>query len=148
MKRTFIILNEKIRALAAKVVSDVDFGHEVIIREHKEDRSNAQNRISHMWYGEIAAIIGGTAEEVKRECKLLYGCPILIADNETFAEAYKRTVSVLPYEDRLEAMRYMDVTSIMSVTEMSKYLDEIDKTYSAMGFYLSHPEDLYLRAMR
>lgn len=119
----------------------------VEIKEHKGARSLAQNNLSHKWYTERAGHIGTTHGYEHCYCKLEYGCPILIVDSNEFAEFYLAAIEPLEYEKKIEAMKYISITSIMNVTQMKQYLNDIDYESGRNGICLSHPEDLYLVAM-
>ena len=47
-------------------------------------RSLPQNSLWAVWYGLIGKEVGQTPIEVKAECKLIYGVPILSAEKQEF----------------------------------------------------------------
>lgn len=102
-------------------------------REHKflrvsvktgKDRSLDQNAIAHAWYQQVAdELREQSALQVKAECKLLYGVPILRAEDDEFREFYDGAVkNALSYEQKLKAMEFIPVTSLMRVKQLSAYL--------------------------
>lgn len=102
-----------------------------------KDRSLDQNAISHCWYDAISKQLGeNTPEGVKCECKLIYGLPILCAEDEDFAIMILAMLKNLTYEEQVKAMRYIDVTSLMSVHQMTRYLDSMQKEYAKQGVIL------------
>ena len=107
-------------------------------------RTINQNRLQRLWLNEIADQLGDrTAEEVRGECKLTIGVPILRAQNETFREKYDRIIRPLPYETKLEMMMEpldFPVTRLMTTEQNVQYLDEIARKYSAQGVGLTAPE--------
>lgn len=112
----------------------------VTFHEATPDRTIDQNSTSFMWYGEIAKQTGETAEEVHRRCKLDYGIPIL-RRREDFEAVYERCLIGQDREQQLEAMKYIDVTSIMSVREMGEYMDAVYITHTRdMQLYLTQPK--------
>jgi len=108
-------------------------------------RSSAQNALSHRWYADIARQLGDmTAEEARAECKLRFGVPILLAENEAFADSWQRVMGVLRYAERLAAVQAFDlpVTRLMTVPQMTAYMDTVQREYSAQGVRLTDPEAL------
>jgi hypothetical protein len=112
-----------------------------------KDRSGKQNRLSWLWYGELAKANGTSPEYEHNFCKLRYGCPILIAASEEFSRVYHDIIAPLPYMKKLEAMEFIDVTSIMNITQMTEYLNTIERENAGRGIHLSQPEDVYYEAM-
>lgn len=109
--------------------------------DHCSQRSLEQNALSHKWYQELATQRPErTAAGWKRFCKLEYGCPILCEDEE-FAAWYAKVISPLPYEDQITAMKYVDVTSIMSIKQMSQYMNNIFWAFNDVNF--TNPEQRY-----
>ena len=97
-------------------------------REHK--RSINQNDIGHVWYQQIAdELKENTVLEVKCFCKLHYGVPILRAENETFKHAYDMAIKGLTYEQKLECMKILPVTSLMTKSQKSEYLETVKSAY-------------------
>lgn len=153
-ERTFVLRNRDVARNMFKFIGDLYQGSEapeqtmeVIIREHKRDRSLAQNRLSFQWYRERAKQQGTTQDYEHRLCKLQYGCPILIADDADFAELFRRAIEPLDYEKRIAAMKYLPVTRLFKVRQMADYLTDIERDSAAKGIVLTHPEDLYWEAM-
>lgn len=108
-------------------------------------RTNPQNKLQRKWMTEIADQLGDrTAEEVRGECKLMLGVPILRAENEAFCKAYDEHVKPLSYEQKLAFMMMpldFPVSRLMTTAQTKKYLDAIHRHYSAQGIYLTNPED-------
>jgi hypothetical protein len=126
---------------------DLDALMVVEIREHKKDRSGAQNRLSFLWYRERAKQMGTTPEYEHRFCKLRYGCPILQGDDEDFAELFRKAIEPMDYEKRIAAMKYLPVTRLMKVSQMGEYLTYIEQESAQQGIALTHPVDIYDEAM-
>lgn len=101
-------------------------------------RSLSANAISHVWYAAISKELGEqTPEEVRCECKLRYGVPILRAEDPDFRAMYDRAIKPhLSYEEKLQAMRFLPVTSLMSREQMRRYLDTIQSEYAKRGVEL------------
>ena len=109
-------------------------------------RSLAQNRLGRQWCNEIAEQLGDrTAEEVRAECKLTHGVPILRAENDHFCEKYDKTVKPLPYETKLAIMAEpldMPVTRLMTTKQKTAYLDAIHRHYTEQGCKLTSPDGI------
>ena len=108
-------------------------------------RSLAANRLAQRWFTDIATQLGDrTHDEVRAECKLTFGVPILRAENEAFRVQYDRTLRPLPYEQKLEAVRAFDlpVTRLMTVKQMTAFMDAMQRHWIAQGVRLTDPEAL------
>ncbi|MDP5216730.1 hypothetical protein Q5Y75_05825 [Ruegeria sp. 2205SS24-7] len=105
-------------------------------------RSSPQNNLSHKWYAEIAKQRGDTLPiDVKAECKGFYGVPILCAEDAEFSAAYDRAIRPLPFDVKIQALRYWPVTSLMNKDQKRRYLDAVYHDQTAKGFRLTEPED-------
>jgi len=72
--------------------------------------------------------------------KLHHGVPILREDSAEFREVYDRAIKGLPYELKIEAMRFIPVTSIMKVRQMVSYLDAVERECIEAGLTLTDPD--------
>jgi hypothetical protein len=106
-------------------------------------RSLDQNAISHTWYEQIARELReDTPEDVKCECKLRYGVPILRAEDAEFCEIYDAAIKHhLSYDQKLTAMRFLPVTSLMNKRQLSRYLEDMQAAYAERGVRLEFPEE-------
>jgi len=108
-------------------------------------RSTAQNRLAQRWFTDVSTQLGDqTHEDVRAECKLRFGVPILRAENEAFRISYDRVIKSLPYEQKLDAIKAFDmpVTRLMTAKQMTAFMDEMQKHWSAQGVRLTDPEAL------
>lgn len=105
------------------------------------NRSLDQNSISHVWYMQVAAELReDDAAGVKRFCKLHFGVPILRAEDEAFREFYDAAMKHrLSYEQKLSAMNFVPVTSLMSTEQKTQYLDAVRTHYLTRGVCLEFP---------
>lgn len=95
-------------------------------------RSLDQNDISHVWYEQIAnELREDTALGVKCYCKLHHGVPILRAEDSDFRAFYDAALKGLTYEQKLEAMKYVPVSSLLTVEQGSKYLVAIQEDFNS-----------------
>ena len=152
MNQTIILAHPRDVARALYLIESLSLipVHVVEIREHKEDRSGAQNRLSHLWYKAAAdQLKDETAEQKRAFCKLTLGVPIR-RENEKFREVYDRVIRPLTYEQKLEIMVVpidFPVTRDMGVKEMARYLEAMEIFFSGIGVDLPRPEDIYNQAM-
>lgn len=108
-------------------------------------RSGHQNRLSHRWYQDIARQLGDrTVSEVRAECKLDFGVPVLIEDNEALRDRFRRVFGHLTREEIIAAIDAFDlpVTRLMTVKQMTAYMDAIQRRYAGQGVHLTDPEAL------
>lgn len=113
----------------------------MILRAKK--RSLDQNALAAVWYAQMARedrqhdVLGH-----KSYCKLVHGVPILRAEDYEFRERYDSLIrSRFSYEEKLELMRWFPVTSLMSVDQLSRYLEAVRDDYAKRGVFLEFPDD-------
>ena len=113
---------------------------EVDIRTGKR-RSDDQSALSHVWYEQIARELREhSAHEVKRECKLIFGVPILRAEEPDFRDQYDALIkSRFTYEEKLQMMDFFPVTSLMTTDQLSRYLEAMQAAYAKRGVSLEFP---------
>ena len=99
-------------------------------------RSMPQNSLWAVWYGLIGKEVGQTAEEVKRECKLLYGVPILCAEDRAFSRVWEAKFANDTYEQQLYMMRYLPVTSLLSKGQGIIYTETLQREYAKQQIVL------------
>lgn len=103
-----------------------------------DQRSMAQNKLVNVWYKDIAEQMDDTFLNIRRQCKLNYGVPLLRAKSEMLDWLYSQTIDKLRYEKRLIAMDGFDITSN----------DEMDS--DLMGQYINamHEDHPYLEVVK
>jgi hypothetical protein len=96
------------------------------------DRSLDQNAISHAWYEQISKELREqTVLQVKAQCKLMYGVPIMRAEDDDFREAYDtRIKNGFSFEQKLILMESFPVTSLMTKAQLSQYLTAMQTAYA------------------
>ena len=106
------------------------------------DRSLEQNALHWKWAGEAAHQLGDrTADELQREWKLTIGVPILRSEDDDFRAFYDKALKPLAYEQKLEAMRYVPVTSVMTVPQMSAFMEAVFRQCQQQGIALTVPHE-------
>lgn len=107
------------------------------------DRSLDQNELMWLWATETARQRGDvTTDEVQQEWKLIYGVPILREEEASFREVYDEALKGQPYPVKLKAMRFLPITSIMSVKQMTKFLDTVQRECAEQGIRLTDPDPM------
>lgn len=105
-------------------------------------RSLDQNAISHTWYEQLARELReDNALGWKCYCKLHHGVPILRAEDSEYRETYDSAIKRLTYEQKLIAMRFWPVTSLMTKPQLSRYLELVQADFFAKGVRLEFPEE-------
>lgn len=109
---------------------------------HGIKRTDEQNRTLHKWFGEICQQRGDvTADEVKAECNLEYGLPIMMEADPEWAAVFGYLFRGLDYERKLKATRILDVpfTRRMSVPQLNRYMNNMQKDARERGWVLTEP---------
>ena len=107
-----------------------------------KDRSLDQNAISHAWYEQLARELReDDALGWKCCCKLNFGVPILRAEDPEFRRFYDGAIkATLMYEEKLAAMKFVPVTSLMTKPQLSRYLEAMQAHFAKRGVRLEFPE--------
>jgi hypothetical protein len=111
--------------------------------QHKQgaDRSLDQNHLQFLWANEFATAMGDrTGEEVRLDWKLRHGVPILRAEDDAFRATYDANLRGLPFAAKVALMAYIPVTSLMTVKQMTAYLDAVQREAAEQGVRLTQPE--------
>lgn len=105
-------------------------------------RSLDQNAISHAWYEQAARELReDDALGVKCYCKLHHGIPILRAEDAEFRAMYDAGLKGMTYPQKLTAMKYLPVTSLMTKPQLSAYLEAVQDDFRNRGVWLEFPTD-------
>ena len=127
MKFPFRLTNAFQRDRLADQIKQLEVSKEkpvfIKITDAKEKRSEAINRLAHMWYRQVSKQGQEyTPEQVKSIAKLRWGVPIM-REHDYFNSRWMTLTAAFPsYEKQLEILEYLPVTSLMSNAEMSEYL--------------------------
>jgi hypothetical protein len=104
-------------------------------------RSLSQNDISHAWYEQVSRELReDTALGVKCESKLVCGVPILRAEDAEFRATYDRLIRPMGYADKLELMKVLPVSSLMTKAQLTQYLEAMQTHWNKRGVLLQFPE--------
>ncbi len=145
-----LICNEAQRAEAIEKLKSFKLKKpiEVISRIYKLTRNNAQNRLLYKWYAEIAKQSGNGIEHERNTLKFRYGCQILCQNdkNEHFRDFYEKLINIYNYEQCVDSMSFISVSSLMNMREFTDYLKQIECYAINHGYYLTKPDE-YNQAM-
>jgi len=105
-------------------------------------RSLSQNALIHKWFGEVSRHFGDmTAVQIKGQCHHKHGL-VIKRRNEQFAWVWKQTGEKLNYEQqcRYLASGTLNISSGMTVKELTEYMDAMKIDYAEQGVFLTDPE--------
>lgn len=143
-----IVDTEQARDMLVKFIIGKALPFTATITDGKH-RTNDQNRLQRQWVLEIATQLGDcTPEQVRGECKLRFGVPILREENDAFRMVYDRLIKPHTYAEKLEFMMEpfdFGVTRIMTTRQKTEFLNRMHQHYSEQGLILTNPEDLKRR---
>jgi len=107
----------------------------VVVRERT--RSLDQNAVTHAWYAQLARELPeNDALGWKAYAKLHHGVPILRAEDADFRAFYDAGLKGLAYEQKLAAMRFVPVTSHMTVPQLTAYMAAMQDDFAQRGVWL------------
>lgn len=115
-------------------------------------RSFKQNKLQRLWCNELQEQGDQGAEEYRGYSKLTFGVPILLSEDDDFAEGWDRVMKGLGYETKLGLMMEpwdFPVSRLMDTDQMTRYLTAMCTFFRSNGFVLTDPEEpAILRALR
>lgn len=132
----------------------------VSVNQKEETRTKAQNRLIHMWFGEIANKTGDTPENIKYLMKRKYFASIIVEECEHSREQYQAVIDfkkVIESLDQSEQPKYWQQynrlvkmfvndhlkTRKATTKQLSKFCNKIQDFASIqLGLHLKCPEDL------
>lgn len=122
------------------------------MKPYVNDRSIPQNKLAFKWYKERGEQNGNGSHYERLFCKFVYGCPLLVEQEEesgesAFTEFFMHLVKTYDFEGCINAMEFVEVTSIFKVKKFSKYLNDIEVASVEQDIVLTHPDDIYWQAM-
>lgn len=115
------------------------------------DRTSEQNRLVHRWFKDISNWLGDMSEaDVKAQCNLEYGRPILARDDPEWEAAFGYVFDALNLPSKLKAIRVLDVpfTRRMGVKQLTEYMDQMGRDYREQGVPLCDPDMRGMEAMQ
>lgn len=103
-------------------------------------RTLDQNALIHVFYAIIANHETQMCDpiEVEYTCKYRIGLAILSLDPDfdAYLNAIRYHLQPLTYEERIAAMKFYPVTSLMSVAQLTEYVEKMQLIYGEQGIAL------------
>jgi hypothetical protein len=109
----------------------------VTIQPYRKNRSLAQNSLFAVWCRQRGEQTGHGETHERCYLKLTYGVPIM-EQHPDFAELWA-PYRQQPYELQMNAMKIVDVTSLMLVDEMTEFLNHVELDSYEHGLALTKP---------
>ena len=101
-------------------------------------RNLDQNGLSHVWYLQIGDFMGTNAADAKAYCKLWFGVPILRGEAPEFRDRYDKLIKGrMTYEEKLEIMHWLPISSLMSKGQFARYMGDIQHHFAEQGLVLA-----------
>ena len=115
-------------------------GQKLRVKFIDQDRTLDQNALSHALYAQIASQCDDQSiNDIRAECKLVVGIGLLRASDDDFRAFYDSGLKQLTYEQKLDAMTFIPVTSLMGKKVFTQYLDDVIRRYTQRGISLTMP---------
>ena len=136
---------------AARIVAAGKFPVTVAVTAGEPTRRDAQNKLAQRWFTDIARHFGDvTHEDVRADCKLRFGVPIMRRDSEPFRASYDPIMKHQTYEAKVAAIKAWDlpVTRLMGVKQMTEFMDAVQREFLPQGVRLTDPEALKYEVMQ
>ncbi len=126
---------------------------EVVIREHKKDRSGSQRRLGHMWHGQVADQVGVEPSVIRNRIMFKLAIPIFYRDNIVVNGVYsadtidvirnmKTQGMVMEYEQMMMSFAANITTSSFNVKQNSEFLKNYENYAASQGWHLTVPDEL------
>ena len=139
----FILINESVKNTMAAYIRQLETGGEVAeveVKTHDPHRTLDQNALINAVYPQIARQKSDeSALDVRKRLKLTKGVPILRAENAAFRAFYDSGLKPLEYEQKIEAMAFVPITSIMTKKQGGQYLDAVLDECAEQGIIINRP---------
>lgn len=150
MKQTIILISAEHKYRAMRVIEalPMDVLHEVVIREHKKDRSKDQNSLYWKWLTVIGNELGESKEAVHEDMKGMFLCNIYERDNPDYAEMLQTLRAVYREGMRDESLSLhkkiiaLTSTTTATVSQMSEYMACIEHHAASLAIRLPFPEEV------
>lgn len=125
---------------------------QLLFNEHKylhikincNKRTLTQDALVHCWYKDIGDYEGNHEEHVKNACKYQFGLSVLskYQDYTEYINMIREKLRPMDYDDRIEFMKYVKVTSLMSTAQHAEYMNIIKDFYEQNGVFLKSKKEL------
>lgn len=126
---------------------DLHVGVTVEVMDKDKARTSAQNALYWSWVTIVGNDSGLSKDEQHAQFKRNHLARIYLRDDPQFAEMvaamseYKKHATQAEYERMSQGVSRLMSTTKATTKQMSEYLDDIDKFYTAKGLSLPKPDD-------
>lgn len=115
---------------------------DITAKPHSKKRSLPANAQVYVWYSHIAKLEGESAESVRNFCKLMFGLPILLRD-ENYKEKISWSLNKLGFYDwhhqrQINYMELLPVSSLFNTKQHNEYRDNMQAYYAKSGVMLDY----------
>ncbi len=117
----------------------------ITVKDYSPNRRLSQNRLAFFLFDWLAKETGNGKDYERNRIKLAYAVPILRRDSEEFDDFWLSVMERREYIDRLNAMEWIQVSSLFSVKQFTEFLEDLYQEDN--GYVLPKPEDLYYDAL-
>lgn len=146
MKSTIIISSEELRDRAVAIIAALPLTpvHEVVIRDHKKDRSTEQNSLYWRWLTVIGNALGESKEDVHERYKGKFLTHIYERDDIDYANMIQSLRLIYSQGMKVEAVALrkqivaLTSTTTATVPQMTEYLESIERDVSSLGIRLPY----------
>lgn len=116
-----------------------------ITSKKKEKRSLSANAQQHVWYKQISEFTDTDIKTCEAECKIDFGLPIVLADQEIGiiidhalknANFYRMT-----REQQVKFIQIISVTSLMNTQQHKQYRDNIEFYWNSNGLHIEYKKN-------
>lgn len=149
MKLSIILKSELHRETAVNAIAALPLEpvYEIIIREHKKDRSAEQNALYWKWLTVIGNELGEPKEDIAERYKDKFLVQIYERDNPEYAEMVQSLRNIWLQGMKAEAVNLrkkivsLTSTTTANVKQMTEYLENIERDAANLSIRLPYPED-------
>ena len=127
---------------AIKVIIEQCGKVDITAKPHSKKRSLTANAQVYVWYAHIAKLEGESSESVRNFCKLMFGLPILLQD-ENYKDKISWTLNKIGFynwnhEQQIKCMELFAVTSLLNTKQHNEYRDNMQAYYAKNGVMLDY----------
>lgn len=147
-KRSFVIHSDGSRALAAKLIADLDMSihWSFELKPYKRNRSLEQNNLYFAWLKVIADAMGyASTEDIHEEMKAKFLVPILEREDKDFQDDLQLYREMYQRGEKDRALKAKDrlfkraSTTWLSTSQFSEMMNAVEEFAAGYGIVLPQP---------
>jgi hypothetical protein len=141
-KYKLVTSNKSALIEALEVMLSQNEAVQVTAKPWSRKRSLPANSQVYVWCAHIAKLEGESAESVRNFCKLMFGLPILLQD-ENYKDKISWTLNKLGFynwnhEQQVNYMELLPVSSLFNTKQHNEYRDNMQAYYAKNGVMLDY----------